>query len=52
MVGVQGADIVFLRPVQQRISKADALNLAAHLVTLAEDNPGEFDLLLGAVQSA
>lgn len=51
-VGLGGVDeIVFaLRPVPQRISKADALILAAWLVALADDQQ-EFGKILEAVQN-
>lgn len=50
MVGVQGDWIVvaILRPV---MDKPQALRLAAWLVVLAEETPGEFDALLAAVKS-
>lgn len=48
-VGVQQDDIVFVIPVPKRISKADALNLAAWLVALS-DRDDEFPALLKEVQ--
>lgn len=49
-VGVHGDHIiVVLAP--HKISKADALNLAAWLVTLADDND-EFGLVIEKVQNA
>jgi hypothetical protein len=47
LVGVRGDDIVVLKE-NLRLSKADALNLAAHLVALADDND-EFQALYQAV---
>ena len=38
-VGVIGDDISILRPIPNRLSTEDALNLAAHLVVLAADDP-------------
>jgi hypothetical protein len=49
-VGVLGPDIVVGR-AQPRMSKADALLLAAYLVALAEEAPGEFARVLVAVRS-
>lgn len=42
MVSVGQNEIVFLRPVPQKISKEDALLLAAWLVALADDD-NQFD---------
>ena len=42
--------VLNLRALQSPISKADALNLAAYLVAIAEEEPGEFQLVLNAVQ--
>ena len=39
MVGLQGGNIVLLRQVPRRISKKEALNLAAYLVAIAADDP-------------
>ena len=54
LVGVQGGEtIVILRPVPQQITKAQALNLAAWLVVLADDRAGDsggkFDAAMQAV---
>jgi hypothetical protein len=49
-VGMQGDDLHFLKPVPIRISKPDALLLAAYLVAMADDND-EFANYLEAVQS-
>lgn len=49
-VGMQGDDLHFLKPVPLRISKPDALLLAAYLVAMADDND-EFSNYLEAVQS-
>ena len=48
-VGVQGDAVVLLRPVQ-RLSKDDALNLAAYLVALTDMN-NEFPAILEAVRN-
>ena len=40
-VGVGGTDIVFMRPIPQKISKSDAIELAAWIVCLADDKMGE-----------
>jgi hypothetical protein len=51
-VGVQGETIRVLRTgTLTALTKAEALNLAAHLVALADDKD-EFDKLLEAVQSS
>ncbi len=52
MVGLQGDHLAVLRPPLGLITKADALNLAAYLVMLAEDSPGRFKAVLEAVQNA
>ncbi len=51
MVGINGNDIVIMRLAQARLSQADALNLAAWLVALA-DHGDRFDKLLQAVENA
>lgn len=51
LVGVQGADLVVTRPPVGRITKPQALRLAAYLVVLAEDLPGEFDGILAAIRN-
>ncbi len=51
-VGVQGDNVVFLRPIPQKISKADALLLAAWIVALADDSPSEADEEFKAVLDA
>lgn len=48
-VAVQADSILILRP-RQKLSKAEALRLAAWLVALADDND-EFPKLLEAVQN-
>lgn len=48
MVGVQGDFIRVLKPVPPMLTKAQALNLAAYLVALANDD-GSFDAVLVAV---
>lgn len=50
MVGVQGGDIVIMRPVS-RMSKRDALVFAATIATLADDDGLGFDAALEAVQN-
>ena len=49
-VGVSGARIVILKPPRGTISNADALNLAAWLVALA-DPEGKFPSVLADVLS-
>ncbi len=50
MVGMRGSDtIIIMRPIQE-MRRLDALNLAAHLVALADDND-EFPALLQAVRN-
>lgn len=51
MVGVKGDEIVILNPNCRILSKQQALNLAAWLVTLADDND-EFGLMIEKVQNA
>ena len=51
MVGVRGDEIIILKPITGPLTKEQALNLAAHLVALADDD-GKFTELLSAVQSA
>lgn len=49
-VGLQGENVMIMRPVPQRLTKAEALNLAAWLVALADETGGEeFDGLLKQV---
>lgn len=48
MVGIQGGNIIVMRPPIAPISKADALILAAHLVAMADDRD-EFPAILAAV---
>lgn len=50
MVGVQGDNVIIMRRFNI-LTKADALNLAAWLVTLANDND-EFGLMIEKVQNA
>ena len=50
LVGVQGDYIRVLAQLPPMMTKADALNLAAHLVALADDH-NEFPKLLEAVQN-
>lgn len=51
LVGVQGDNIIILRPPRGPISKADALMIAAWIVTLADDDDTEFSKALEAVRS-
>lgn len=51
LVSLGGDDVVILRQVPARLSKKDALNLAAYLVAMADDAE-EFNELLDAVQSS
>lgn len=50
LVGTQGEYIIFIAPVPQKITKALAINMAAWLVALA-DNNNEFPALLEAVKN-
>lgn len=52
LVGVRGGNILMMvtPPRGAEMSKADALLLAAWIVALAEDNEGEFQAVLDAVQ--
>jgi len=54
LIGVLGPDVVFMKPVPQRLSADDALLLAAHLVAMAEvQRPTHrFEDVLKAVQNA
>lgn len=49
-VGIQGDNIVTMRPVPTRMSKDDALNLAAWLAVLADERD-QFQSILEAVQN-
>jgi hypothetical protein len=51
LVGVLGDDIVTMRPVPQRLTKEQALQLAAMLVALADDK-NEFAKILEEVLSS
>jgi len=51
LVGVNGPSVVFLRPVPRRLSRPEAMNLAAYLVALGEETPGDFDRLLAAIRN-
>lgn len=50
LVGGGALKIIFVKPVPREITKDDALNLAAWLVALADDD-GKFQPLLEAVQN-
>ena len=50
VVAGQGEDLVFLLPVPQRITREDALLLAAYLVALA-DHENRFQAVLHAVMN-
>ena len=51
LVGVRGDDFVFLQPLMlQRLSKADALLLAAFIVAINDDDE-EWQRVLTAVQN-
>ena len=49
MVGVGRGGLCFIMPPPPFFSKKDALNMAAWLVALAEEDEGEFDAILKAV---
>jgi hypothetical protein len=53
LVGSNGAHLVFLKPLPQKITRGDALLLAAWLVAIAseEDDEADFRRVLEAVQS-
>lgn len=51
-VGAMGANIIILIPPAGPLSKTEALNLAAYLVAMAEEEDGEFQRVLEAVQGA
>ena len=53
LVGLIGErfQIMNLRALRGPITKDDALNLAAYLVAMAEENEGEFQQVLDAVQN-
>jgi hypothetical protein len=44
-VGAVAEDIAFMLPIPQRMSKAEALNLAAWIVALADPTREKFDAL-------
>ncbi len=48
-VGLQGDDVTILK-LSARVTRRDALNLAAWLVAVADDDD-EFDALLAAVRA-
>ena len=50
VVGVQGNSIVIMMPPPGRISKREALEFAAWIATLADDDGLRFDAALKAVQ--
>lgn len=50
LAGVRGDRVVFLRPVPQHLTRADALLLAAYLVSLVGDDD-EWQRVLTAVQN-
>jgi hypothetical protein len=49
--GLHGNEIVLHFP-PRRLTKRDALVLAAYLVSMAEEQPGQFEWILRAVQNA
>lgn len=51
LIGAQGENIVFLRPVPQRITREQAVTLAAWLVAMADPGRERFDAKLAEVQS-
>lgn len=50
-VGMQAGDIALLNPPPRRITRQDALLLAAYLVCMADPSGEEFPKVLEAVQS-
>ena len=55
MVAVQGGQLVTMRAVPQRLNKSEAMNLAAWLAVLADDEfadeGGQFQELLSAIRN-
>ena len=51
LVSMAGRDIVFLRPLPQRLSEDDALLLAAYLVAMIADSD-KWEAVLTAVENA
>lgn len=50
LVGVCGGGVVIILPQIGPMPKDKALRLAAWLVALAEETPGEFEMILNAVR--
>jgi hypothetical protein len=50
LVGGQGDDVVIMLPVSGRIRRADALNLAAWIVAIADPLDDAFSKILEAVR--
>lgn len=50
-VGLQGENVMVMFPVPQRLSKKDALNLAAWIVVLAADDDEEWEAMLEMVRN-
>lgn len=50
MIGVQGESLIPMMPLPRKLSKADALNLAAWLVALADEDD-QFAALLERVKN-
>lgn len=51
LIGLNGDDLVFLKPVPQRLSKEDSLLLAAWLVAMVAD-VDQFMEMLKAIENA
>lgn len=48
-VGASGQNVAFLRPIPQRMSNEDALNLAAWIVAIVDPTRDKFDKAFQAV---
>jgi hypothetical protein len=52
MVALMGDKLLIANPPRSPITEAEALNLAAYLVAMAETEGGQFQKVLEAVQGA
>lgn len=52
LVGVQGDNILIMNPPRGPMSKADALQLAAWIVALADDTEDQFDIIRTEIESS
>ena len=51
-VASRGDNLLFIKPPLGEFSKEDALNMAAYLVLLAEEDDGEFSTVLECIKYA